>query len=119
MAKLRDIWQSSVQQGDVNERTQIDILAGLNQMTLDVIGMAGVWTFRLKRITGNDIVNLFCSTGFGYRFDGLTPSGKNNPLRSALNEILNPSAFSSRLALVQAFIPFFRWVVSTIFLGHL
>ncbi|KAJ3479121.1 hypothetical protein NLI96_g9286 [Meripilus lineatus] len=68
--------------------TQIDILEGLNQMALDVIGLAG----------------------FGYSFDALAPSGKNNPLRSALNEILNPAAPSSRLALIQASIPFFQWV---------
>lgn len=43
--KLRDIWQSSIQQGGTNNMTQIDILEGLNQMALDVIGLAGMWMF--------------------------------------------------------------------------
>lgn len=41
VTKLRDLWQSSISRHG-GAATQVDILAGLNQMTLDVIGLAGM-----------------------------------------------------------------------------
>lgn len=38
--QLRDIWQTQVANGK-GDSVQLDVVSGLNNMTLDVIGLAG------------------------------------------------------------------------------
>ncbi|CCM04150.1 uncharacterized protein FIBRA_06312 [Fibroporia radiculosa] len=59
--QLRDIWKEEVSKCE--ESARINILNGLNKMTLDVIGLAG----------------------FNYMFNALNPHGKPNELNEALN----------------------------------
>lgn len=57
IVKLRDIWANSVQEkGD--DWTRIDVLPDISRMTLDVIGLAGMW----PSITVSHIALVVCTT---------------------------------------------------------
>ncbi|KZT74142.1 cytochrome P450 [Daedalea quercina L-15889] len=84
--QLRNIWRERV--GTAGDTTQMDVVSGLNNMTLDVIGLAG----------------------FNYDLHSLNPEGKPNELRNAFDVMFSviSGAGLSFMALLRATIPIFR-----------
>ncbi|KAJ3480225.1 hypothetical protein NLI96_g8501 [Meripilus lineatus] len=91
--QLRDLWitktDAASADGDV---ARINVLSGLTNMTLDVIGIAG----------------------FGYEFNALNPSEKPNPLGQAMTEVLSSGTQPSVIGLVQSFVPILRFIKAAI-----
>ncbi|KAF7318705.1 hypothetical protein HMN09_00382300 [Mycena chlorophos] len=79
--ELRDMWTSEIG----NASGTVEVLKGLRNMTLNVIGQAG----------------------FGYDFDALNPHGKSSELQDAFAEVFHsPNAkFYSALRLLQSMVP--------------
>ncbi|KAH9842389.1 cytochrome P450 [Rhodofomes roseus] len=90
--QLRDIWQERLAQ--TGDEAQMDVVSGLNNMTLDVIGLAG----------------------FNYDFHSLNPEGKPNELRHAFDvmfQVISGSGLSL-LGVLRARFPIARIIPSKI-----
>ncbi|KAH9930922.1 cytochrome P450 [Fomitopsis serialis] len=86
--QLRNIWHEQVAKaGNV---TQLDVVSGLNNMTLDVIGLAG----------------------FNYDLHSLNPEGKPNELRLAFDVMFRAisGAGLSVLSVLRNYVPIFRMI---------
>ncbi|KII85490.1 hypothetical protein PLICRDRAFT_56724 [Plicaturopsis crispa FD-325 SS-3] len=92
--QLRDVWTRELEtngqvsevdrDGNSEKSLRVDVLSGLNRMTLDVIGLAG----------------------FDYKFDAL--SRRKNELNDALVTLTNDDSSSRILAMLQAYVPILR-----------
>ncbi|KAI0060548.1 cytochrome P450 [Artomyces pyxidatus] len=82
--QLRDIWMGLATQTQGEEAT-VDVLAWLNKMTLDVIGLAG----------------------FNYSFDALNAEEKPNELNEAVRTVFS-SGGGNILQALQSILPFLR-----------
>lgn len=63
--------------------------------------------------------NLGTTTGFGYEFNALNPSGEVNPLSQALNEILGSAGGTSIVGAMAGLVPGFQYLVSALPPRHL
>ncbi|KAI0712911.1 cytochrome P450 [Fomitopsis betulina] len=86
--QLRDIWQTQV--AAAGGSVQLDVVNGLNNMTLDVIGLAG----------------------FNYEFNALNPENKPNELRHAFDDMLRAVSGEglSTFSLLHNYFPILRFI---------
>nr|BAK09450.1 cytochrome P450 [Postia placenta] len=84
--KLCQVWRNEISKS--GESARINVLNGLNKMTLDVIGLAG----------------------FNYDFDALNIDGKPNELNQAFSVMFRSLESFSMFSLLKAFIPALRLI---------
>ncbi|ETW77148.1 hypothetical protein HETIRDRAFT_152123 [Heterobasidion irregulare TC 32-1] len=86
--ELRNLWMSELTS---NGQNAIDVMAWLNKMTLDVIGLAG----------------------FNYPFNALSPDGKSNEMNAAVRTMFaEPDGGRTRLTILQTVLPLLRLIPS-------
>lgn len=109
--QLRDLWAAEITKEGGTGTARIDILSWLSKMTLDVIGLAGVWFPYLWpiRVDPNE---RFAWLGFSYKFDALSKDNKPNELNDAFATIFKSGSQLSALGALQAWFPIFRIFVS-------
>ncbi|KAJ6630229.1 cytochrome P450 [Mycena sp. CBHHK59/15] len=89
--ELRDIWATQTAKDGGTAR--INVLTWLSKATLDIIGLAG----------------------FNYKFNALTTDSDENPneLAKAFSTIFVAASRMDSIRILQAWIPFFRFIVRT------
>lgn len=118
-----EFWQSQIY--DSSSGVTADILAAMNRVTLDIVGLAGetpfvspslprpVITRRLDCWTGPDSEAVrFLSPGFGYNFDAL--KSREDDLSRAFDAIMktdNSPAQSTIIPLIGSVAP---WIISIV-----
>ncbi|KZT18878.1 cytochrome P450 [Neolentinus lepideus HHB14362 ss-1] len=85
--QLRDIWLSEISKSG-GEQANVDAVAWLSKLTLDVIGLAG----------------------FSYRFNALNPSHTPNELNSAFSTIFAAGTRFNVLGFLAGLMPVFNYV---------
>jgi hypothetical protein len=105
LIKLRDIWAAeSAKQGGTG---RVDVLSWLCKMTLDVIGLAGVFDSQISIVHLDTYLDI---AGFHYKFDALT--NQRSELNDAFDAMFKTSSQIPLLSRLKAHFPIFRILVS-------
>ncbi|KAH7906654.1 cytochrome P450 [Hygrophoropsis aurantiaca] len=86
--KLRDAWISGLIQDEAGNPKRVDVMPWLSRLTLDVIGLAGLW--------------------FNYEFGALDVTEKPNELSEAFGAMVAANQSVDTLPFLQTFIPALR-----------
>ena len=110
--QLRDIWEAQVA-SEKGDSVQLDVMSGLNNMTLDVIGLAGKHETEMPHIGVAHCWHI--SPGFNYEFHSLNPENKLNELRLAFDDMLRAVSGEglSMLSTLQNYFPMLRIIVGS------
>ena len=120
-----DVWQSQIHDSP-SDGVTTDVLAAMNRVTLDIVGLAGEIPFRFVShvlslrarfdcwigVADLEPPLLFLSPGFGYNFDAL--KSREDDLSSAFDAIMktdNSPAQSTVIPLIGSIAP---WIISIV-----
>lgn len=119
-----ELWQSQIHDSP-SDGVTMDVLAAMNRVTLDIVGLAGemllcshilpLHACRIETLTR--MLRYFSPPGFGYGFDAL--ESREDDLSSAFEAIMktdNSPAQSTIIPLIGSIAP---WIISIVSLHRL
>lgn len=95
-----------------NPSEPVEVLSWLSRATLDIIGQAGIPLSAVLARPKNSM-RLNHTIGFNYDFDALSVGKKPNELNQAFTTLFHTNRSVTFLNILQAFLPIFRFFVST------